>query len=59
MAATLGVATLHYLPYAVFNFSSPLLTIIMAYAGIRTLRGGGSAERVPAQPDSSAPAPRS
>ena len=39
MAATLGVATFSYLPYAIFNFASPLLTIAMAYAGIRVLRG--------------------
>ena len=38
MAATLGVATLSYLPYAVFNFASPLLTIIAAFAGFRMLR---------------------
>src|SRR6516225_1776944 len=33
MAATLGVAALSYLPYAVFNFATPLLTIALAYAG--------------------------
>jgi NhaC family Na+:H+ antiporter len=38
MAATLGVATLSYLPYAVFNFVSPLLTIVAAFAGFRMLR---------------------
>ena len=38
MAATLGVATLSYLPYAAFNFVSPLLTIAIAYAGVRVLR---------------------
>jgi Na+:H+ antiporter, NhaC family len=38
MAATLGVATLSYAPYAVFCFVSPLLTIAMAYAGIRMPR---------------------
>jgi NhaC family Na+:H+ antiporter len=38
MAATLGVSTLSYLPYAVFNFASPLLTIAFAYLGIRMLR---------------------
>ena len=38
MAATLGVTTLSYLPYAVFCFVSPLLTIIIAYAGIRMPR---------------------
>jgi NhaC family Na+:H+ antiporter len=36
MAATLGVATFSYLPYAVFNFASPLLAIAMAVAGWRT-----------------------
>jgi len=35
MAATLGVSTWAYLPYAVFNFASPLLLIVMAYAGLR------------------------
>ena len=38
MAATLGVATWSYAPYAVFNFVSPLLTIAIAYAGLRMLR---------------------
>jgi NhaC family Na+:H+ antiporter len=32
MAATLGVATWSYAPYAVFNLVSPLLTIAVAYA---------------------------
>ena len=41
MAATLGVATLSYLPYAVFNFLSPLLAIGMAYLGVRLLRAQG------------------
>src|SRR5690349_5583196 len=35
MAATLGVATLSYLPYAEFNLASPLLAIAFAYAGFR------------------------
>lgn len=38
MSATLGVATLSYLPYAVFNLASPLLTIAFAYAGFRMLK---------------------
>jgi NhaC family Na+:H+ antiporter len=38
MAATLGVATLSYAPYAVFCFVSPLLAVAMAYAGIRMPR---------------------
>jgi NhaC family Na+:H+ antiporter len=40
MAATLGVATFSYLPYAVFNIASPLLAIGMAGAGLRLRRGG-------------------
>ena len=38
MAATLGVATLSYAPYAIFSIISPLLTIALAYGGIRMLR---------------------
>lgn len=38
MAATLGVSTLSYAPYAVFCFASPLLTVAIAYAGIRMPR---------------------
>jgi NhaC family Na+:H+ antiporter len=37
MAATLGVATLSYAPYAVFNMASPLLAIGVATVGLRTL----------------------
>jgi hypothetical protein len=38
MAATLGVATWSYAPYAVFSYVSPLLTIALAYAGFRMPR---------------------
>jgi NhaC family Na+:H+ antiporter len=38
MAATLGVATLSYAPYAVFNMASPLLAILVATVGLRTIR---------------------
>ncbi|HQR22972.1 MAG TPA: Na+/H+ antiporter NhaC [Burkholderiaceae bacterium] len=38
MAATLGVATLSYAPYAFFSLLSPLLTVALAYAGIRMHR---------------------
>jgi NhaC family Na+:H+ antiporter len=38
MAATLGVSTLSYAPFAVFCFVSPLLTVAIAYAGIRMPR---------------------
>ncbi|UXN67326.1 hypothetical protein N8E89_19960 (plasmid) [Phyllobacterium sp. A18/5-2] len=39
MAATLGVSTFSYFPYAVFNIASPLLTITVAFLGIRMLVG--------------------
>src|SRR5499433_3620996 len=38
LAATLGVPTFSFLPYAVFNFASPLLAIAFAYLGIRMMR---------------------
>ena len=38
MAATLGVATWSYAPYAIFSFVSPLLAVAMAFAGIRMTR---------------------
>lgn len=38
LAATLGVATLSYAPYAIFGMASPLLTIVAGYAGFRLLR---------------------
>ncbi len=49
MAATLGVATFSYLPYAIFNLASPLLTIVIAYAGIRMLRVAATTGVVAAQ----------
>jgi NhaC family Na+:H+ antiporter len=48
MAATLGVATFSYLPYAVFNFASPLLAIGIAYLGVRMLRGPAAPGEEPA-----------
>jgi NhaC family Na+:H+ antiporter len=38
MAATLGVATLSYAPYAIFNLVSPLMAIGIAALGVRTVR---------------------
>lgn len=38
MAATLGVSTLDYLPYAFFNLVGPLVALVMAYAGFKILR---------------------
>ncbi len=37
MAATLGVATLDYLPYALFNLASPIVALILAYLGFKIL----------------------
>jgi NhaC family Na+:H+ antiporter len=38
MAATLGVSTFSYLPYAFFNWIGPLLAMAMAIAGFKVLR---------------------
>ncbi|MCB1561605.1 MAG: Na+/H+ antiporter NhaC [Xanthomonadales bacterium] len=38
MAATLGIATSAYLPYAFFNLLNPLIAAAMAYAGFRIIR---------------------
>jgi NhaC family Na+:H+ antiporter len=35
MAATLGVATLLYLPYAVFCYASPVLSVLYGFTGFR------------------------
>ena len=51
MAATLGVATFSYLPYAVFNIASPLLAIAIAYLGIRMPKASGAAAPVASKPD--------
>ena len=50
MAATLGVATWSYAPFAVFSIVSPLLTVAIAYAGIRMLRVPAAAAAPPAAP---------
>ena len=49
MAATLGVATFHYAPYAIFNYTVPLLTILLAYAGRRMFRTSGTSQPTPVQ----------
>jgi len=38
MAATLGVATTAYLPYAFFNLLNPIIAGILAYAGFKILK---------------------
>lgn len=37
MGAVLGVPTLSYLPYAIFNFTSPLIDLIYGFTGFRVL----------------------
>jgi NhaC family Na+:H+ antiporter len=37
MTATLGVSTLAYAPYAIFNFTVPLISILLACAGVRMI----------------------
>lgn len=34
-SAVLGVATLHYLPYCIFNIASPMFTLLFAWVGFR------------------------
>lgn len=46
MAATLGVATLDYLPYAFFNLVSPFVAAILAYSGFKILHVQPKAEVV-------------
>ena len=55
MTGVLDATTWSYAPYAVFSIVSPLLTIAIAYAGIRMLRVPAGAST---QPAASAPAPR-
>jgi NhaC family Na+:H+ antiporter len=47
MAATLGVATISYAPYAIFCLVSPLLTIAVAFAGLRMHRLPGEHQEEP------------
>ncbi len=52
MAATLGVATTAYLPFAFFNLINPLVSIGFAFLGLRMLR------KVEAKPHSDVTAPK-
>ncbi len=38
MAATLGVATLSYVPFTFFNLLNPLVSILYAFTGFRMLK---------------------
>ena len=39
-STVLGVPTLTYLPYCVFNYVSPLMSILVACLGYKIVRGG-------------------
>lgn len=43
MAATLGVATMEYLPYAFIGFIPPLISIVAAFFGVFVIRTGKEA----------------
>jgi NhaC family Na+:H+ antiporter len=51
MSATLGVNTLLYLPFCVFNYVSPIMSLIWGITGIKI-------ERVAPTPADVEPAPR-
>ncbi|MCV7281869.1 Na+/H+ antiporter NhaC [Mycolicibacterium flavescens] len=38
MSAVLGVSTLSYLPFAMFNIASPLLSVVYGFTGFRVVR---------------------
>jgi len=38
MAATLGVATVAYAPFTFFNMLSPLISVALAFLGVRMLK---------------------
>lgn len=45
VAATLGVPTMSYVPYAFLNILNPLISIILAYFGIFILRENGGSKK--------------
>jgi NhaC family Na+:H+ antiporter len=47
MGAVLGVATLSYLPYAIFNYASPALSVLYGITGFRIERTDPVIEEVP------------
>lgn len=61
MAATLGVATFDYLPFAFFNLANPLLAIVLGYMGFKVLRlpveGGAGSAAAPGDADPTGSAP--
>ena len=50
MAATLGVATMLYLPFCIFNIASPLISLLWGFTGFKIERiqpAGAQTERLP------------
>jgi NhaC family Na+:H+ antiporter len=39
MSAVLGVPTLLYMPFCIFNFMSPVLTVLYGYIGFKVPQG--------------------
>ena len=55
MAAVLGVPTLMYLPFCIFNIASPVLSVIYGFTGFKITRmapEAGSVQVPPAATDS-------
>ncbi|GAB3512468.1 Na+/H+ antiporter NhaC family protein [Pseudoxanthomonas daejeonensis] len=51
MSVVLGVSTMAYLPFAVFNYAAPLLTLLLGFTGWRIARlPAGDAADTPAAP---------
>nr|WP_090279253.1 Na+/H+ antiporter NhaC [Mycolicibacterium komanii]CRL75093.1 Malate-2H(+)/Na(+)-lactate antiporter [Mycolicibacterium komanii] len=44
MSAVLGVSTLAYLPFAVFNIASPLLSVAYGYTGFKVVKASSTEE---------------
>jgi NhaC family Na+:H+ antiporter len=53
MAATLGVATLAYLPFAFFNLINPLVSIVYGYTGFTIVKEGEAVSLSLAKPPAS------
>lgn len=53
MAAVLGVPTLVYLPFCLFNIASPLITMFYGFSGLKIERIDPQAEEAPAETVSS------
>jgi NhaC family Na+:H+ antiporter len=50
MGAVLGVPTLEYLAYCVFNYASPALSVLYGFTGFKIERTGPPAEPTIAGP---------